>query len=258
MKLRALIIFIFLVCATSYGWVLSGHVIGTPPSASWNPLTDPNLVGLWLFENDGTDETANANDLTGNGTPTFESSSPTPQQGTYSTLLVPASNQFWSSASTDFDGTGAFSFGGWFYAESSATSKKFGSKHGASGNYGWIIKTNTSNQIEFGISSNGTAWSSDTTSASHISLQTWTHVVCVYDGSYKRLYVDGSEVNDGTFPVAYSSGVYGTTTADFMVGESVNGSGSGEWDGNIDEAFYFNRALTAAEVSQLHSSGFGL
>ena len=218
-------------------------------------INDPNAVGIYYFENNGNDETANGNTLTNNNSCTFETASPDPKQGTYSTFLQRSSDQSWSSTSTDFDVTGPFSFGGWVYPEAtSSETMRVGSKHGGSGSYGWaLIRQDDPFLIEFGISSDGTAWDTTTAASASLPVNTWTHIVCVYDGSYKRIYVNGSEISDGNFPASYSSGV-NDTSANFIIGDQ-DYSTHRYWNGNLDEMFFFSRALSASEISDIYNNG---
>jgi hypothetical protein len=220
-------------------------------------MDDANCVGVYYFENDATDESANSNDLTAQGSPTYETSSPSPQQGTYSTLLVAASSQYFESSDADFDVTGSFSVGGWFYFNTLPSYSIPTSKHYASsGSYGWAITAASTGSLEFGISSNGTAWDADTTSTGVVTTSTWYHLVFVYDGTYKRIYIDGSEYTI-SWPQAYSSGV-NVSSANFSYGSRVSSGGSRDrfMDGNIDEAFFFDRALSASEISDIYNNGF--
>jgi Ca2+-binding RTX toxin-like protein len=72
----------------------------------------------------------------------------------------------------------------------------------------------------------------------------WHHVVGTYDGAMVRLFVDGTEIGEGTtasFDIGYDMSV----SNDLFVG-SYNGTFG--FDGLIDEVSIFNRALSAAEV----------
>lgn len=75
----------------------------------------------------------------------------------------------------------------------------------------------------------------------------WHHVVCIYDGSNIKLYIDGEL--SGT-----SAGITGlvvTTTNNLTIGSS----GTDTWKGKIDDARIYNRALSAIDVKRLYNSG---
>jgi hypothetical protein len=69
----------------------------------------------------------------------------------------------------------------------------------------------------------------------------WHHIAYTFDGTTRRLYVDGAEKNSGT--TAGDSGA---------VAEGHMGSfGTQHFAGTLDEIRLYKRALTASEVSQL-------
>lgn len=80
---------------------------------------------------------------------------------------------------------------------------------------------------------------------------TWAHIAVVYDGSAAQasrftLYVNAVSVN-GTVE---SSGTIGTITPNTVrIGEDTYGDPF--FGGNLDEIYYFDRALTQADVQEL-------
>lgn len=79
----------------------------------------------------------------------------------------------------------------------------------------------------------------------------WHMITAVYDGVTIDIYVDGFYVNGGAV-----TGDMKTFTEELMFG-TLGGAGS-YWDGEIDEASYWERDLSAAEVEELWNSGSGL
>jgi hypothetical protein len=84
-----------------------------------------------------------------------------------------------------------------------------------------------------------------------VTRQTWFHIAGTYDGMTARLYVDGQEM--------MSQGIGGRFTADttpFILGGNGNGMGDANvterFPGSIDEIMLYRRALSAAEIAQLH------
>jgi hypothetical protein len=78
----------------------------------------------------------------------------------------------------------------------------------------------------------------------------WSHLVGTYDGTTSRAYVNGVEISSwaqtGTIPDAtYYIGTYGGTVVD----------GTHNFDGNIETARIYNKALTAAEIYQNYYGG---
>ena len=80
----------------------------------------------------------------------------------------------------------------------------------------------------------------------------WHHVAMTYDGSFVRVYVDGSL--DSTTPQT------GTPTlgSGRWLGIGVNGGwGSSPFDGQIDEVAIWARPLSDAEINSLYNGGAG-
>lgn len=85
-------------------------------------------------------------------------------------------------------------------------------------------------------------------------INTWYHVVGVYDGSAVKLYING-QLQTSTVTV---SGNVSTTSEPFIIGANPNGGGtviSQFLNGMIDEARVYNRALSATEISNLYKVG---
>ena len=75
----------------------------------------------------------------------------------------------------------------------------------------------------------------------------WSHVVATYDGAAMRLYVNGSAVGERPSDIPLAS------TAPLRIG-SMPGRWR-EWDGLIDEAAEYRRALSPAEVADHYAAG---
>ena len=90
------------------------------------------------------------------------------------------------------------------------------------------------------------------TSAQSAKAGAWHHVAAVADGKVLRIYVDLAE----TVGQAYSAKSKTNTS---VVSLGSRQSGSGPFDANIagviDEVMIFSRALSAAEIKQLHALG---
>jgi hypothetical protein len=85
----------------------------------------------------------------------------------------------------------------------------------------------------------------------------WHHVVQVVDDAAKNLYlyVDGTPVTGS--PVSYSGTLYDYATSSYNVGAADPANMSWSWLANavIDDVRIYNRALSAADVSQLYALG---
>ena len=81
----------------------------------------------------------------------------------------------------------------------------------------------------------------------------WHHVVGTFDGTTVRLYVDGAEVGNGT-PTNTSQISYGSPDSnDLFIGTYADRNSVYLFDGLIDEASVYNRALSPAEIQALYS-----
>ena len=96
---------------------------------------------------------------------------------------------------------------------------------------------------------NGSGYGSGQTGVSPTDNQ-WHHLVGTADGSRTRIYVDGVLVDEDVFT---SNGINSTQTLAIGQDNGVNG-GSYFFNGKIDDVRIYNRALSAAEVGQLHAS----
>ncbi|KKL97978.1 hypothetical protein LCGC14_1829030 [marine sediment metagenome] len=72
----------------------------------------------------------------------------------------------------------------------------------------------------------------------------WQHVAGVYDGSTLRVYLDGVQ-DGGTSAVL---GTIRTGSQDVWLGANPNTASDRPWDGDIDDARIYDRALTAEEI----------
>ena len=83
----------------------------------------------------------------------------------------------------------------------------------------------------------------------------WHHVLATYDGRVQRLYIDAAPVGQAAW-----AGDIGINPYDLAVGNSSIPYGTGEllaFDGLIDEAMIWNRALSAEEVRQVYEATGG-
>ena len=100
------------------------------------------------------------------------------------------------------------------------------------------------------LGNNGTL--TNVNSNSGLSANVWHHLVATYDGSTEKIYVDG--VLTGTNSSAANAiSVNGANSVNVEVGRFA-GAAQQYFPGSIDEARIYNRALTAAEVTDLYNN----
>jgi len=78
----------------------------------------------------------------------------------------------------------------------------------------------------------------------------WHHLVCTYDGTTMRMYLDGT----ATATTMARTGTVNIGTATERIGDA-QGAGS---PNSFDEAAIYSRALTAGEVTTIYNSGNGI
>jgi hypothetical protein len=87
-----------------------------------------------------------------------------------------------------------------------------------------------------------------------IPLDEWTHLAITFDGTIKRLFVNGAQVgsSDVSAPLVYDAApVPVTIGADW-----TNNASSDRFNGRIDEVALYNRALTAEEILDIYKADF--
>jgi hypothetical protein len=85
----------------------------------------------------------------------------------------------------------------------------------------------------------------DLSSGVTISADTWYHVACTYDGTTKRIYVDGDEKDS-------AASTFGFTANNVVIGADITPT-SFNTDGFIDDVFIYDRALSPEEVESTGS-----
>jgi concanavalin A-like lectin/glucanase superfamily protein len=74
----------------------------------------------------------------------------------------------------------------------------------------------------------------------------WHHVVATYDGSYLKLYIDGSYIGYSKNPMSYS-----WANIKQRIGYWVGVNGNQYWAGCMDDLRYYTRTLSASDVNAL-------
>jgi len=105
---------------------------------------------------------------------------------------------------------------------------------GYNGN-GWYTDTNASGALQF-ISGNHIL----TSSVTGIAYAKWDYITITYDGTTKRIYINGSLTASG-------AGTITTPTTYFQIGRYLNTSSY--WSCNLTNLAIWNRALTPDEIN---------
>src|ERR1019366_1859730 len=119
----------------------------------------------------------------------------------------------------------------------------------ASPNLGWRFYVEPAgNGFTFDLSTGGTTYNDLTLGAAGSFVGGWNHVVAVFNpGVSGQLYLNGALANT----VATSVSTIHVSSADPAIGFSA----TGYFNGTIDDARVYNRALSAAEITALYYNG---
>ena len=200
-----------------------------------NPFGDASELALYKFESDGTDSEGNYTTTTLPNV-TFAS-------GYIGNAAVFNGSSSVITTSLDIDTLTNYTISMW--VNPSSLDKFFGG----------TINSAAQNGIYFYLDSGGTVrfverttTSTTLTSTDTISINTWNHLVFVRDGSTNYIYI-----NNGT-PVSTSNSNI-TNSIGFTLGRGGEyiPANTAYYNGSIDQARIFNRALDSGEVTQLYN-----
>ncbi len=208
------------------------------------------LVGQWSFE-EGSGSTA-ADSSSSNNTGTLQNS-PTWISGQVGSgaLSLDGTDDYVNvpdSASLDLS---TFTVSGWINLTSNTNNwKPVFTKENASGgqrNFGLYVENTTSNpRFHYSFMDSSCSGFNSYNSSATAQAGTWQHVTMTYDGSSFKFYINGSL--DSTQTV---SGAPCSSATAFRIGEPAGAYDA--FPGSVDEVRVYNRALSAADVSDLYS-----
>ena len=207
-------------------------------------LNDANLQGYWRFEADGSDSSGNGYTLTGTN-PDFVAGK-FGNGGDFES----GSSEYLSIANAscpNLEISGSQTWSCWVKAESLTGNSRVMSKHsGVSGDV--LIYIN--NDYKLGMYIAGLSTNTVVTDPTPITTGVWYHVCCVYDSSATKLkiFVNGVKTE------VTASGSVTDTNGDFAIGRN-GGTDERYWDGLIDDAAIWDRALSDAEVMAMYLGG---
>ena len=233
--------------------------------SNWGNYTSTsNLVGYWKMEDGSgttlTDVSSYGNDGTINGaswTTGILSTSYDNTPASYgNSLSFDGNNDLVSiqpSASILIDG--AISLSAWVKIPVSHNSN-WGTIFGGYDEYHFNLYAGSNNSSSNGVvqleNRNGTV----ATGSTDLRDNKWHHVMAVYDGSNKYIYVDGSlEATQSSSRSTPST----STSKKLIIGHVNHSTGSNEFfPGKIDEAAIWSGALSQSEVTAIYNSGTAL
>jgi len=215
-------------------------VAAAPHDAPPDAFVDVTLIAHWDFDDSPTD---GALDSTGHGhTGACEAACPTLVAGKLGmayhfdaaraeALTVPDSSTF----------RGNVTISAWIYAETTGTGGAILSKPVSTGtDNSWQLEQLDTGQVSF---SGGTVHYLD--SPAVVTANAWHHVAGTWDGTTKKLYVDGTMVASVAATLSYDTHVI------YLGADNNNGTTVLYWTGSIDDVRVYNRVLTDTEIAAL-------
>nr|MDJ0799559.1 lectin-like protein [Calothrix sp. MO_167.B12] len=110
--------------------------------------------------------------------------------------------------------------------------------------YAMDLRADGSLSFTANYSISGGVGSGEWLSNTKLTTNQWHHVAITYDGDAIRFYIDGQLDSN----VVSTDITFATTTQDLVVGADLTGS---HFDGEIDDARVYNRALNNEEITEL-------
>mgnify|MGYP003641999950 CR=1 FL=1 len=161
-------------------------------------------------------------------------------------------NQYLSSASTELKkGNTSFSFGEWVNASNVVSKGLIGNLQGSGSNRGYGIRLESGvPKIYISTSNFDSGNYAVAVSSTTLSINTWYFIAGVYDADADLLKI---KVNGGAFNTTSWANGSNLSAGDFHLGALD----SSLWflDGKLDLAFFYDKALTEAELNALYNSG---
>lgn len=207
---------------------------------------DANLKGYWRFEEtSGTavddsspanhDGVASRSNILNNSGGVF---------GNRAVFASASSDKITVANHADFNVSGSFSISAWVKYTNSPVFAGIVTK-GSNNDFSYAIQLGTT-------TSNAILWQQN--GATHIAVNNptvindgnWHLLTLTYDGTTLRMYVDAGTPSTTTS----KTGSWYNGTADVVLGSRANGSGL--FDGSLDDVAFFNRVLTAAEITSIY------
>jgi len=224
--------------------------MGIPISIS-NLYDDANIQGYWKFEANGKDESGNSNDLVASGTPDhiagkFDNGADLEDGG--------APKEWYYINHGDQVGlsiSGSITVLAWIKVESLSDNRPIITKRDGSFD-GYNLFIAPAGALYF-VCTGLTTHIQVNTADGVISTGTFYQVAGVYDSvnSKLKVFVDAVKTE------VVASGNIDTNTVPFAVGSQYQGGGSTPnkyFDGIVDDAVVFNRALSDAEIAYLFNN----
>ncbi len=141
------------------------------------------------------------------------------------------------------------SFGGWFKASGSQTSKTL-IYRGNTINDEFRLTTDSNGYPQCETTTGSTTWQTAAVAASALPDSSWTHLLCVYNGSRLIIYVNGKESGSS----AVTAAITGRSSGG-MINIGRSPAGSGYFGGLVDEIKIWNYDLNPTLINYEYQNG---
>jgi hypothetical protein len=207
-----------------------------PPTTA--TVVTPTLVGWWKLDNDVKDSTANGNNGTITGAPTYGAG----KIGSALTLNGTADYVDCGAGAT-LDITDQVTLSAWIKPANLANSayQTFVGK----GDHAYNLQQTTGNLIQFYVYSGGTWRNANSAVITSTMNGSWHHVAGTFDGAQLRLYQDGKMIASTLW-----AGTIATTTYSVSIGRNSEATGR-QYSGAIDDVRIYRGALPTSEIVKL-------
>lgn len=244
--------------ATRFKSALGAAAIGLPMLFA-SGTSEAALVGFWNFENTLNDSSGNANHGTaGGGGPTFVADAPV--GGGTRSLSFTGGQHVVVANEANFDLGNNITVSTWVKGFPGSDWEPFISKNGEPD--GWQLRRHSNTQrIDFTTRRSPDNSQTDFPSTNDAAGQiiatdpgNWHHIVGTFDGSVKKIYIDGVLNNS----VAVPSGAIINSTASVIFGGRQNpgpGVGNTSFEGQLDNVAIYDTALAANQIAFLAAGG---
>jgi hypothetical protein len=203
------------------------------------------LIGDWKTNGDATDSSGNGFDLTTAGTASLTTGKDGETNGAYD--LDGSGDYLYHADNSAFESTN-HSMSCWFYLDTmTGTNTLMGKMYTTTWTppyVSYFIRIPNTGAIDYGINTSGT-YNQFRTTSTPITTGTWYHLVATYDGSTRKIYIDGKLLESDSI-----SATINHSNGQFRIGANL--SSSEDLDGKVAKARFYNRALTEYEVQQLY------
>ncbi|MEM9326010.1 MAG: DUF2341 domain-containing protein, partial [Bacteroidota bacterium] len=224
-----------------------GNPSASDPSTDADQTWDGNFMGVWHFASDNTDVSSNSNDFTAVNAPGTDTGKIGQGLELDNNGVTPASSRHSLSAADDgdFDLTTGMTISIWMkmdvYEDWARVILRNDDDGGTQPYTNYGLHFNNARQMQLKLGHNDGNGSTATSPGTFNSDQ-WYYLTGTFDGAIGRLYVDGVEVN-----TVSDNDPLEVNNEPLIIGRRYHGTGSGSgfFDGVLDEARLSNIARSA-------------